>query len=93
MQSRTAPFKARRGNRSASWSGVCSRGDLITIAVMTAGLCSLLAWTGAGPGSWQARHCAEFEPGWPSCQAIHPGKRTERLTQRPEAAFPRGTPL
>ncbi|MCE4226638.1 hypothetical protein HCU64_23125 [Methylobacterium sp. C25] len=46
---------------------VCTPINLSLSAAVVVGWLSILAWTGAGPHSWQARSCAEFGSDRPAC--------------------------
>ncbi|MDP4021752.1 hypothetical protein Q8W71_03865 [Methylobacterium sp. NEAU 140] len=53
---------------------VCAPANLVLAAAIVAGWLALIAWTGAGPDSWQARTCAGLDGSVPACGALRAPK-------------------
>ncbi|WP_245501237.1 hypothetical protein [Lichenibacterium minor] len=71
-------FAARRGRALAVARAALAPAVLLPAALLLLGCCALLAVTGVGPASWQARLCAEGGPQPASCAAPAPGRDAAR---------------
>lgn len=59
---------------AAAVRAACAPANLLLAAAVVAGWLALIAWTGAGPESWQARLCATLDGPVPACGAHHAAK-------------------
>ncbi|GJD54957.1 hypothetical protein [Methylobacterium dankookense] len=57
---------------------VCTPANLLLGCALVLGWLALIAWTGAGPGGWQARLCADLDAQPRACAAVQASRTDDR---------------